>query len=60
MLGFNQTGLRPEPPASACGDPFAPRRSAEARCARLAESARFYGADSQQSVVKTPRYIETG
>ncbi len=60
MLGFNQTGLRPEPPASACGVPFAPRRSAEARCARLAESARFYGADSQQSVVKTPRYIVTG
>ncbi len=27
-LGFNQTGLRPEPPASACGDPIAPRRLA--------------------------------
>ena len=68
-------GLRPKPPASACGGPFAPRRSrraapcaawgcapysrrplaggaspgaapAEARCARLAESASFYGADS--------------
>ena len=24
---FHQTGLRPEPPASACGDPCAPRRS---------------------------------
>ena len=23
---FNQTGLCPEPPASACGDPIAPRR----------------------------------
>ena len=33
---FNQTGLRPEPPASACGlDPFAPRRSRRgALCAR--------------------------
>ena len=65
-------GLRPKPPASTCGDPFAPRRSrhysdgaaprtprrplagtpspraapAEARRARLAESAPFYGADS--------------
>ena len=27
MRGINQTGLRPEPPASACGDPTAPRRS---------------------------------
>ena len=27
MRGLLQTGLRPEPPASACGDPFAPRRS---------------------------------
>ena len=27
VLSFNQTGLRPEPPASACGDPAAPRRS---------------------------------
>ena len=38
MRGILQMGLRPKPPASACGDPFAPRRcaaSAEARRARL-------------------------
>ena len=27
MRGILQMGLRPKPPAFACGDPFAPRRS---------------------------------
>ena len=26
LRGFSTSGLRPEPPAAASGDPFAPRR----------------------------------
>ena len=53
--GVNQTGLRPEPPAPAGGDPTAPRHSQPANRRltaplgaqpTLQESAPFHGADA--------------
>ena len=44
LRGVSQMGLRPKPPASACGDPCAPRRSR--RGAPCAPCGVRYGADS--------------
>ena len=53
VRGINQTGLRPEPPAFACGDPVAPRRFCRgARCA--ASIRRGYAPNPRRSLAGTP------
>ena len=51
---LSQTGLRPAPPASACGDPFAPRRSRRgALCAPCGVLHHTYRADACRSSSRT-------
>ena len=53
---FHQTGLRPEPPASVAGTPAPRAAPAEARWARLTESAPFYGADPSRPWPRARRW----
>ena len=55
--GFHQTGLRPEPPASACGDPCAPRRARRgAPCAPCGSPCAARGAGAACGSAPESRY----
>ena len=66
VRGIHQTGLRPGPPASACGDPTAPRRYRRgAPCAPCHGGAFVlrWGADGERRVrrrLRMPAAIESG